>query len=105
MAQFDVFDNPNIGQRGGFPFVVVMQSDQLSQHSTRLVMPLARMPRAPVEAPRRLSQVVRIGAESLYPAAHLCGALPARLLRHPTHSLRAQADVLRDALDAVVSGI
>jgi hypothetical protein len=105
VAQFDVFENPNALQRPAFPYLVVMQSDQLGYHTTRFVMPLARLPRAPGEAPRRLSQAVQIDGETLYPAAHLCAALPARLLRRPALSMRAQADVLRDALDAVVSGI
>lgn len=105
MAQFDAFENPNLPQRAAFPFLVVMQSDQLNQHSTRFVMPLARLPHAPAAAPRRLSQPIAIGGETLYPAAHLCAAVPARLLRRAVLSLRAQADVLRDALDAAVSGV
>lgn len=105
MAQFDAFENPNALQRTAFPYLVVMQSDQLSHFSTRFVMPLARLPRPPVAAPRRLSQTVQIGGETLYPAAHLCAALPTRLLRRPALSMSAQADTLRDALDAVVSGL
>ena len=105
MAQFDAFDNPNPAQRGGFPYLVVMQSDQFAHYSTRFVMPLARAPRPPSRAPRRLSQVIDIGGEKLYPAAHLCGALSRKLLLRPVASLRVQSDVLRDALDAVVSGI
>jgi len=105
MAQFDAFENPNAPQRMAFPYLVVMQSDQLNQHTTRFAMPLARLPRPPIEAPRRLSQSIEVGGETLYPAAHLCAAVPARLLRRPVASLRMQADVLRDALDAVVSGL
>ena len=51
------------------------------------------------------TQAVLIEGERLYPAAHLCAALPARLLTHPVASLRAQAALLTDALDAVVSGV
>ena len=105
MAQFDAFENPNALQRQAFPYLVVMQNDQLNHHTTRFAMPLARLPRPPAQAPRRLSQVVEIDGEALYPAAHLCAAVPARLLRRPALSMRAQADVLRDALDAVVSGL
>ena len=105
MAQFDVYANPNVPQRTAFPYLVVMQSDQLSRYSTRFVMPLARLPQPPVELPRRLSQPVEIEGEALYPAAHLCAALPSRLLRKPVMSIREQADIMRDALDAVVSGL
>ena len=105
MAQFDAYANPNASQRAAFPYFVVIQSDQLSHYSTRLVMPLARLPRPPQPAPRRLAQSVSIADETLYPAPHLCAALPSRLLGNPKASLRSQADVLRDALDAIISGV
>lgn len=105
MAQFDAYENPNVAQRGSFPYLVVMQSDQLEHHSTRFAMPLSLLPRPPVSTPRRLSQAVNVNGEALYPAAHLCGAWPAQVLRNPVASMRTQADVLRDALDAVVSGV
>ncbi len=105
MAQFDVHPNPNVAQRPAFPFVVVVQSDQLDQHTTRLVMPLARLPRPPAALPRRLSQPVTVQSEALYPAAHLCGALPARLLRQPVANLKGQSQGIVDALDAVISGL
>ncbi len=105
MAQFDLYPNPNVAQREAYPFLVVMQNDQLAHHNTRLVMPLARLPRPPVRAPRRLSQPVVVDAVTLYPAAHLCAALPVRLLGHPLRSLADQQAILRDALDAVISGV
>jgi hypothetical protein len=105
MRQFDAFANPNVAQRVAFPYVVVMQSDQLALHNTRLVMPLMRLPRPPEDAPRRLSASIAVEGEHLYPAAHLCGALPTRLLRSSAGSLRDQSHLLIDALDAVVSGI
>lgn len=105
MAQFDVFENPNRAQREGFPFLVVMQSDQFDHFSTRFVMPLIRMASPPAMLPRRLTQTVKVGGEALHLAPHLSASLPERLLRHPVASLRSQADTLRDALDAVISGV
>ena len=105
MSQFDVFENPNRAQREGFPYLVVLQSDQLDHYSTRLVMPLIRMPKPPATVPRRLAQTVRVAGEALHLAPHLSASLPERLLRHPVASLRSQADTLRDALDAVISGV
>ena len=105
MAQFDAYANPNVAQREAFPYFVVLQSDQLSQHSTRLCMPLARLPRAPAALPRRLTQSVLVEGERLYLAAHLCAALPAKLLKGPRLSLRAHAPAFVDALDAVLSGV
>jgi toxin CcdB len=105
MAQFDVYENPNIAQRPAYPYLVQLQNDQLNQHSTRLVMPLARLSSPPVNLPRRLSQTVPVRGEQLFLAAHLCAPLPARLLRESIQSARDQSGVLRDALDAVVSGV
>ena len=105
MAQFDVFENPNRAQREGFPYLVVMQSDQLDHFSTRFVMPLIRLANPPAMSPRRLTQTVRVGGEALHLAPHLSASLPERLLRRPVASLRSQADTLRDALDAVISGV
>lgn len=105
MAQFDAYENPNVPQRAAFPYLVVMQSDQFSHYSTRLAMPLARLPKPPVDAPRRLSEPVEIQGVRVYPAAHLCAAVPARLLRQPVASMRTQSDLFLAALDALTSGI
>ncbi|MDE2399153.1 MAG: CcdB family protein [Burkholderiales bacterium] len=105
MAQFDAYENPNVPQRAAFPYLVVMQSDQFSHFSTRFSMPLARLPRPPADAPRRLAEPVEVNGEKVYPAAHLCAAVPARLLRRPVLSLRPRSDVFLAALDAVASGI
>jgi toxin CcdB len=105
MAQYDVYANPSAAQRDGFPYVVVMQSDQLDHYSSRFVMPLARLPRRPEKAPRRLVQALEIEGEILYLAAHMCAALPAQLLKNPTTHLQAERQLFIDALDAVVSGI
>lgn len=105
MAQFDVFDNPSVAQRGGFPYVVVLQSDHLTHYSTRFVMPLARLEQLPKSTPRRLASIVTVAGETLHLAAHLCAPLPCKLLRKSVATLRHDASVLRDALDAVVSGV
>jgi toxin CcdB len=106
MAQFDVYPNPSVPQRAAFPYFVVLQSDQLDHYSTRLSMPLSRASVAGVALPpRRLAQAVMVGGERLYPAPHLVAALPRTMLREPVQSLRSEAAVLVDALDAVVSGV
>ena len=105
VAQYDVYPNPTPAQREAFPYFVVLQSDQLAQFSTRLVMPLARAAVPLGALPRRLSQAVEVGGERLLLAPQLCAALPERLLRKPVASLRTQAAALVDALDAVVSGV
>ena len=105
MAQFDVYANPTVASRDGFPYFVVLQNDQLDRLPTRWVMPLQRLDRAPSAMPRRLAQMVLIKGEPLHPAAHQCAAMPARLLRKPVTSPVAQQAILREALEAVISGV
>lgn len=105
MAQFDIYPNPNAAQRQIFPFVVQLQHDFLDSLPTRLVVPLQRA-RVPADAfPRRLTETVRVEGEALYIAVHLAAALPSKLLRSPAASAHDQQSVLRDALDALVSGV
>jgi toxin CcdB len=105
MAQYDAYANPNVPQREVFPFLVAMQSEQLDHYSTRLMMPLAKLPRAPESAPRRLTQAVEVQGVRLYLAAHLCSAYPAKLFKKPVASLKHEAGAFSDALDAVISGV
>jgi toxin CcdB len=105
VAQFDAYDNPTVAQREGFPYLVVLQSDQLDQVSTRFVMPLARAKAPAGSMPRRLAGVVEVLGEPLHLAAHLCATVPSRVLKKPVASLRSQAPTIIDALDAVVSGV
>ena len=105
MKQFDVYTHPTVAQRNAFPCFVVLQSDQLSQFSTRLVMPLARVTLPLGVPPRHLSQTVEVAGEKLFLAPLLCAALPERLLRKPVQSLKQSATVFADSLDAVLSGV
>ena len=104
MAQFDVYENPSARQRDGFPYLVDIQSHLLAHLPTRLVMPLQRVSALPKSLPRRLSRTVVIDGETLLLAPQQCAALPASLLRKPIRALANDAGVLRDALDAVISG-
>ncbi len=105
MAQYDVYPNPTTAHRAAFPYYVVVQSDQLTHYSTRLVMPLARPVNRPSTEPRRLGLTVEVAGETLLLAAHLLAALPQGLLRAPVGNLRADSHRIVDALDAVVSGV
>lgn len=105
VAQYDIYEHPTPAARAGFPYLIDLQSPQLSGLPTRLVMPLQRLDRAPEGLPRRLVQTIEIGGERLYLAAHQCAALPARSLKAPVGSVSDRASLVIDALDAVVSGV
>ena len=105
MKQFDVYTNRTAAQRDAFPYFVVLQSDQLSQFSTRLVVPLARVTLPLGVLPRHLLQTVEVAGEKLFLAPLLSAALPEQLLRKPVQSLKQSATVFADSLDAVLSGV
>jgi toxin CcdB len=105
MPQFDAFENPNLAQRPAFPYFVVLQSDQFDHFHTCLTMPLSRSRLSNLKPPRRLAQTVHVKGENLYLAPHLLAALPKSVLKHCVVSLRADAALFIDALDAVVSGV
>jgi toxin CcdB len=105
VAQYDVYPNPSVVQRAAFPYFVVVQSDQLAHYNTRVAMPLARLNATPASTPRRLGLTVEVAGEALVLAAHLVAAVPQGMLRAPVASLRSEAHLIIDALDAVVSGV
>ncbi|MBX3588524.1 MAG: CcdB family protein [Ramlibacter sp.] len=105
MAQFDIHENPYAHQRTVFPYVVEVQHDFFDQLPTRLVMPLQRA-RISVDAfPRRLTETIRVQGENVFPAAHLMAPLPAKILRKAVASAKDQQNLLRDAIDALQSGV
>ncbi|OGB03244.1 MAG: hypothetical protein A3E25_03500 [Burkholderiales bacterium RIFCSPHIGHO2_12_FULL_69_20] len=105
MAQYDVYPNPSARSRDVVPYVVDVQSDLLSALRTRLVMPLTRVAVDLPHPPRRLAPLFSIEGERLALQPQTTAGLDARLLRKPVASLAAHAGEIRDALDAVISGV
>ena len=105
MAQFDVYENPNPRSREWVPYVVDVQSDLLTELRTRLVMPLSRVAADTSHGPRRLAPQFTVAGERLMLQPQASAGIDARVLRKPVASLAAHAGEIRDALDAVISGI
>ncbi len=105
MAQWAVYANPNPRSREQVPYVVDVQSDMLSALRTRLVLPLTRVAVDLPHPPRRLAPLFSIAGERLALAPQATAGIDARRLKTPVASLAAHAGEIRDALDAVVSGV
>ena len=105
MPQYDVYVNPNPRSREYVPYVVDIQSPLLGALRTRLTMPLSRVGIGMAGMPRRLVPEFVIAGERLALHAHVAAGIDARLLRGAVASLAAHAGEIRDALDAVVSGV
>ena len=105
MPQYDVYVNPNPRSRESVPYVVDVQSSLLSVLRTRLAMPLSRVGIDASGMPRRLAPQFVVAGERLALHPHAAAGIDARLLRGPVASLAEYVGEIRDALDAVVSGI
>lgn len=105
MAQYDVFHNPNSRSKDTVPYLVDVQSALLEALPTRLVMPLSRVGVKSHGLPPRLVPLFAVEGEKLALHAHEAAGIPAKLLKKRVMSLRSHAAEIRDALDAVVSGI
>lgn len=105
MAQYDVYINPSAASRERVPYVVDIQSDLLADLRTRLVMPLTRVGVELKQTPRRLAPLLVVEGERLLAQPQLTAGLELRHLKKPVTSLAGHAGELRDALDAVISGI
>ncbi len=106
MAQYDVYVNPSLRSRESVPFIVDVQSALLSALRLRLTMPLSRVGiDAPGGMPRRLVPQFVIEGQRLALLPHAAAGMDARLLRDAVGSLADHAGEIRDALDAVLSGV
>jgi toxin CcdB len=105
MAKFDVYANPNPRSNDTVPYVVDVQGSLLDALPTRLVMPLSQVGVMPQGMPPCLVPVYSVADEILALHAHQSAGIDPRLLKKRVASVRQHAGEIRDALDAVVSGI
>ncbi|MBT9597062.1 MAG: CcdB family protein [Vitreoscilla sp.] len=105
MAQYDIYPNPSARSREQVPYVVDVQSNLLADLRTRLVLPLSRAGATLTQVPHRLAPTFVVEEQVLALQPHLAAGIDARLLRHAVSSLADHASELRDAMDAVMSGV
>lgn len=105
MAQWDVYANPSTKLRDEIPFLVDVQSDLLSGLALRLVMPLAVTRVAATALPRKLCPAFLVAGAPVVLLPQEAGPIPARLLKRPVTSLRAESHTIVAALDAVIAGV
>ncbi len=103
MAQFDVYANPMVDQRGRIPFWLDLQSDHISQLDSRVIIPLRTLQSM---APRieGLQPMVTVGKLKLCADVPAVASFPSRLLKNPQACIAAQRHELIAALDYLISG-
>lgn len=98
MARFDLHRNPN-----GPGYLLDVQSDFVSQLTTRIVIPL--LPPDAVPRPiRDLHPAITVGGEDFVLVTPFLGAVTTRELGRPIGSLRDEADTITRALGILFTG-
>jgi toxin CcdB len=103
VARYDVYPNPEPGERAVTPFLLDLQNDYISGLGTRVMAPL-RAEGLFGKPARGLNPIFLIGDTAVVLDTAAIGALPVQLLRQPVVSLRAQATVISNALDTLFGG-
>ena len=100
MARFDVYANPEPGERKFTPYLVDVQNDFIDGLTTRIVIPLRREA-AFGPCARNLNPVFAVVNDRVVLDTAALGAIPASELRKPLASLRDSRGVVQEALDAL----
>ena len=105
MRQFDVYPNPSKTTRKAYPFIVDIQSNLISDISTRIVVPLGRKSDLKNEELKRLTPTVEYAGEDLLLLAPQVASIPAKFLKNSIGSLSHLRDEIVAALDFAITGI
>jgi toxin CcdB len=99
--QFDVFANPHPERSGEFPFVLVLQSDWVSNTSSVIVAPLVPTDR---ERQARLYPHFEVEGRHIVAAVSDLAAIPRAVLSNPVANVSSERDRIIAALDLLFTG-
>jgi toxin CcdB len=102
IKQFDVFANPDADEAAYRPFLVVLQSDLISELRATIVAPLVK--REDIAGAQRLNPVVTVVGQEFWLATHELFAMDRRILRNRIASLADRRDDIVAALDMLFTG-
>jgi toxin CcdB len=100
--QFDVFANPDSDEAALRPFLVVLQSDLVSDLRSAIVAPLVK--RGDMAGAQRLNPLVTVTGQEFWLATHELFALDRRILHDKIASLTDHRDHIIAALDMLFTG-
>ena len=103
MAQFDVFENPNVETNQAVPFLLDVQADLLDALSTRVVVPLVAS--SPLnKAITRLSPQFTIQNSTVFMSTGELAGVSVRSFGEKVGSLKEQRHEILAALDFLFFG-
>lgn len=103
MAQWDVYRNPSRHSRAEIPYLLQVQHDHLSNVSTRVVVPLARQSRSPVQP--RLFPVFNVEGTEVRLSTLEPAAVPASHLVDVVTNLEEERHTIIAAIDYMIGAV
>ena len=103
--RFDVFRNPSSASARTIPYLLVVQSDLLSDMETCAVLPLAKAQAARASAGEILNPMYEIENASVVQLTQLIGTVPVRALRKHVVNIEEHRGAIVRALDFLFEGI
>ena len=100
VARFDVYTNPDAGERKLVPYLLDVQNDFLRAMDTRVVIPLWSASAFRMRI-RYLNPELTIDQNTVVMDTASVGAIPATDLRRPVKNLASQQIDIMNALDAL----
>jgi toxin CcdB len=104
MAQFDVYRNPSAVTRKTIPFLLDLQSDLLSDLTTRVVAPLY-LADAYGPAARHLNPILSVKGTKVVMSSAELATIPRRVLQNPVATVASARSEIVGALDFLFLGI
>ena len=103
MARFDVYANPDRGERKQIPFFLDVQNDHILNIETRVVVPLWAADQLPSRADD-LQPTFIVAGQAVVMDTPSLGSVSITALRRATASLSGQQIEIQNALDTLFGG-
>jgi toxin CcdB len=101
--QFDVVPNPEPDDAASRPYLVILQSDLVSDLRSTVVAPL--VPRPQMTGAQRLNPIFSINGAEYWLATHELFAVEQRVLKNGIANLAEHHSTIMSALDFVFTGV
>jgi toxin CcdB len=104
MAQFDVYKNSNATTKAAYPYFVDVQSNILSEISSRIVIPLGTLTNFKKQQLENLTPVITYNDEELLLLTPQIASIPLKSFSKPIGSIAHLHSTILASVDFALSG-